>query len=256
MLAAVLRQNPNVSASISSPVFSLVNALLPRLSNANEFNVFIDDAARLRLLRGVFENYYAETAKDVIFDTNRNWTAKLPLLLQLYPHAKFICCVRSVVDILASFERLFTANPTQLSYMVNFDPDTSVYTRTDMLMLANGVVGIALNGLKEAFYGLHSDRLLLLSYKTLASRPAKCLEAIYDFIGEPRFTHDFNNAAFTTHDYDARIGLPGLHDVRDKVVYAEHINTLPPDIISRFGGLYFWETRNEPTKANTVLARD
>ncbi len=255
LLAAILRQNPDVSATVSSPVFSLVNGLLPRLSNANEFNIFLDDAARARVLRGLFESYYTETGNPLIFDTNRNWTAKLPLLLTLFPDAKFVCCVRSIVEILQSFERLITSNPLQLSQMVNYDPDASVYTRTDALMLASGVVGVALNGLKEAFYGPYSDRLLLLSYKTLASRPKASLDAIYDFVGQPRFIHDFDAVAYATPDYDARLGLPGLHDVRARVeIRPPHI-TLPPDIVARFGGTYFWETGNEPTKADTLLAR-
>ena len=255
LLGAILKQNPDVSAGISSPVFSLVNAMLPRLSNANEFSIFIDDATRVRLLRGIFASYYAETRAPLIFDTNRNWTAKLPLLLQLFPNAKFICCVRSVVDILQSFERLFIANPLQLSQMVNYDPDASVYARTDMLMINNGVVGIALNALKEAFYGPYSDRLLLLSYKTLVTRPEVCLKAVYTFIGAPQYEHNYESVALSTPEYDARLGLPGLHDVRTKVAHVPTAQTLPPDIAARFGGTYFWETGNEPTKANTLLAR-
>jgi len=255
LLAAILRQNPDVHANVSSPVFSLVNGLLPRLSNANEFSVFLDDAARIRILRGLFASYYAETANPLIFDTNRNWTAKLPLLLQLFPDAKFICCVRSVVEIIQSFERLITNNPLQLSQLVNYDPDASVYARADTLMLASGVVGIALNGLKEAFYGAHSERLMLVSYKTLATRPKASVDAIYDFVRAPRFAHDFEHVAYATPDYDDRLGLPGLHEVRAKVAYQSQTVTLPPDLIARFGGTYFWETGNEPTKADTIFAR-
>jgi sulfotransferase len=255
LLASILRQNPRVSASLSSPVFSLVNGMLPRLSNANEFSIFFDDATRERLLRGLFESYYAEHNAQLIFDTNRNWTAKLPLLLTLFPEAKFICCVRSLVEIVQSFDRLFTKNPLQLSTLVNYDPDASVYTRTDTLMMASGVIGIALNGLKEAFYGPHSDRLLLISYKTLASRPQICADAIYDFIDEARFTHNSENVSYSTPEYDARLGLPGLHDVRAKVSYAPTPISLPPDIVARIGGQYFWETGNEPTAAHTLLAR-
>ena len=254
LLAAILRQNPAVSAGISSPVFSLVNALMPRLSNANEFSAFLDDAARIRLLRGLFASYYAETTAAAIFDTNRNWTSRLPLLLTLFPEARFVCCVRSVVEIIQSFERLFMAQPLELSSMVHFDPDASVYTRTDMLMLNTGVIGIALNGLKEAFYGPFSDRMMLISYKTLASRPREALDAIYDFTGVPRFAHDFSTIALSTPDYDARLGVRGLHDVRPRVEYRRPAITLPPDIIARFAGTYFWETGNEATMAHTLLA--
>src|SRR5262249_49243958 len=85
LLGAILRQNPAISAGMTSPMYSLVSGLLPRLSNANEFNVFISDGARLRLLRGLFENFYADQGREIVLDTNRHWTSKLPLLLQLFP---------------------------------------------------------------------------------------------------------------------------------------------------------------------------
>lgn len=50
LLGSILRQNPAISAGMTSPMYSLVNGLLSRLSNANEFNAFISDAARRRLL--------------------------------------------------------------------------------------------------------------------------------------------------------------------------------------------------------------
>ena len=60
LLAALLRQNPRFSAGMTSPVGSLFNAMLRETSQRNEAAVFIDDDLRQRLLRAVFEAYYAE----------------------------------------------------------------------------------------------------------------------------------------------------------------------------------------------------
>jgi len=131
MLGALLRQNPEFHAGMSSPVFSLLNSMMPRLSNANEFNVFMDDDVRERVLRGLFDSYYGDRASKTVFDTNRSWTQKLPVLLKLFPDTKFICCVRSINEILQSFERLYLESPLQLSQVIGFDPDTSIYVRAD-----------------------------------------------------------------------------------------------------------------------------
>lgn len=255
LLGALLAQNPACTAGMSSPVFSLVNALIGRLSSANEFNVFFDDTKRCNILKGVFENYYADASERIVFDTNRHWTPKLNLLLTLFPETKFICLVRPITEIIQSFERLFAANPLQVSKLVNYDPDTTVYTRTDLLMVGSGLVGAPLNGLKEVFYGPHSDRLMLVSYAQLARNPSRVLDAIYDFTGVARFAHDFDTLQFAAKDYDADLGLPGLHDLRARVTYAPMPVTLPPDLVARLGGPYFWENPHESSRADTRLAR-
>ena len=111
LLAALLRQNPRFSAGMSSPVYSLFRAMLNETSARNEGAVFIDNEIRKRLLMGVFDAYYHDAAPEtVIFDTNRGWTTKLSALVELFPGAKIICCVRNPAWILDSVERLIRRN--------------------------------------------------------------------------------------------------------------------------------------------------
>src|ERR1700689_2782805 len=95
LLCALLRQNQRFAAAMTSPVVSLVNALLPKMSEGKEFAVFFGDDRRRALLRALFDAYYAHvTAAQVVFDTNRTWTGRVALLADLYPEARIICCVR------------------------------------------------------------------------------------------------------------------------------------------------------------------
>ncbi len=253
LLGAILRQNPRFHAGMSSPVFSLLNSLLPRLSNANEFGVMFSDSDRINILRGLFDSYYQEKRGEIIFDTNRSWTQKLPVLLELFPDTRLICCVRPINEIMQSFERQYLDSPLQLSQIVGYDPDTSVYVRTDRLMMANGLVGLALNGLKEAFYGHNSDHLMVISYSKLVSDPAAVLEHVYQFVGEPMHAHDFDNVAFAEKAFDTLLGAPGLHDVRQKVAEVPSKVILPPDVVARYAGIPFWESDTEFTRANTEM---
>ena len=70
------------------------------------------------------------------------------------------------------------------------------------------------DALKQACYGAQRDRLLLVKYETLTTDPAKAMHAIYDFIGQPYFEHDFNHVDYDVTEFDERAGTPGLHTVR------------------------------------------
>ena len=96
LLAALLRQNPRFSSGMSSPVYNLFRTMLSETSQRNEGAVFVDNDIRKRLLTTIFDAYYHEVAPETaIFDTHRGWTTKLPALVELFPDAKMICCVRS-----------------------------------------------------------------------------------------------------------------------------------------------------------------
>ena len=255
LFGSILRQNPAVTAGMTSPMYSLVNGLLSRLSNANEFNAFISDEVRLRLLRGLFDNFYADLGGGMVFDTNRHWTSKLPLLLQLFPETRFICCVRSIPEIVQSFEALFAARPAEISRMMNFDPETNVYSRVDHLMTGAGVVGFPLNALKEAVFGPWSDRLMLISYANLCNRPDEVMAGVYEFLGLKGFGHDFGDVAFDADAYDRSMGLAGLHRIRRAVKAEPRELRLPPDLIARLAGPYFWEAPPPGVKSHLGLAR-
>src|SRR5271165_7524932 len=81
LLAGILRQNPRFHAGMTSPVGGMYMALEGAMSRRNEAAVFIGEAQRRDVLRGLFANYYNEIEKEkLVFDTNRVWSAKLPAL--------------------------------------------------------------------------------------------------------------------------------------------------------------------------------
>jgi len=158
----------------------------------------------------------------------------------LYPDARVICCVRDVPWIFDSIERLIRKNKLQPSGILNFEPGGTVYSRVDGLGGPNGMVGYAWNALREAFCGEQSDRLLALTYETLTSDPAKAIAAVYDFIGEKPFTHDFENVEFDAVEFDRRLGTPGLHAVGRRVRHEERRSVLPPDLVRKYESDAFW----------------
>jgi sulfotransferase len=240
LLAALLRQNPRFEAGMSGPLATLFGALLGQMSARNEFSVFIDDAKRERILRGLFDNYYADCSAEVIFDTNRAWCGWMPAMARLFPDAKVVACVRELPWVVDSIERLVQRNMFSPSSIFNYSADGTVYTRANGVVGQDGMVGAPYDALKQASYGAQRDRLLLVQYESLTADPGKTMHTIYDFLGEPTFEHDFDHVDFDVSEFDQRAGTPGLHTVRGSVAAEPRASLLPPDLFERFAGDAFW----------------
>ena len=255
LLAALLRQNPRFHAGMSGPLYGLFNTLLGEMSARNEFAVFVDNAQRRRVLAGLVRSFHAGHAAEdgIVFDTSRAWTSKLSAISELFPRSKVIACVRHMPWIIDSIERIVQRNMFQPSIMFDYQAGGTVYSRADGVAGPNGMVGYSYNALKEAFFGQNTGRMMLLQYETLVAEPGRALDAVYEFIGEPRFAHDFESVSFDARSYDERAGTPGLHEVRPRVsaAYARRDTILPPDLFRRFENDSFW--RNPELNPRKVL---
>lgn len=241
LLSAILKQNPRFHAGMTGPVGSLVDGMLRTMSMSNETAIFITDAQRRAILENIFSTFYSDMPKgDVVFDTNRVWCSRLPLLTELFPSAKVICCVRRVPWVLDSVERLIRKNIYQPSGIFNFEPGGTVFSRVDGMAGNGGMVGFAWNALREAFCGDQTSCLMALTYETLTTKPEEAIAEVYKFIGEKPFKHDFNNIEFDAEEFDRRIGTPGLHRVGRSIHANERPTVLPPELIRKYENDSFW----------------
>jgi sulfotransferase len=254
LLCALLKQNPLFTAAMTSPVVSLVNALLPKMSEGKEFAIFFDDERRRAILRGVFDAYYADASGQVVFDTNRIWTGKAALLADLYPETRIICCVRDVGWVIDSIERMLRKNPLQLSRMFNFQPGSSIYARVEILMNSdNGLIGAAWSSLREAWFSEYAKRLIVINYDKLVREPQVIMRRLYEELREPLFQHDFNHVVYDEPDYDAALGMPGLHKIRERVEYHKREPCIPPDIFAKYAATQFWLKPEMNPRGVTIL---
>jgi sulfotransferase len=255
LLAAILRQNPRVHAGMSSPVAGIVRACLSAMGADNEFAAFISEAQKRAILHGVFEGYYgALEPKEVVFDTNRAWTSRIAALRRLFPGAKFVCCVRNPAWILDSVERLLRRNAFDQSKLFSAAERDSVYARAEALARRDRLIGFAWSALREAYHGEDSGEMLLVDYDLLAARPKETVDLIYDFIGEPRFAHDFENVAYEADDFDMGLIAKGLHTVQGRVELKLRATILPPDLFEQFQKMTFW-TDFRGTNAKVIVER-
>ena len=241
LLASILRQNERFHAGMSSPLAAIYLGLEERLGAKNPYHLQLSDHQRIAVARGLFANFYEHLdPATVVFDTNRAWCAKLSGIAHLFPQAKVICCVRRLAWIIDSFERLLRENPFEPSKVFNSGVGGTVYSRAEELMRSSGIVGYAYSALKEAFFGPHASRLLLVNYESLARRPAEIMARVYEALGERPFEHDFSTVSYSAGEFDKSLGIRNLHTVCGRVEFVERQTILPPDIFNKYIDTAFW----------------
>lgn len=241
LLSAILKQNPAFHASISSQLLSHVRSTIEVGNFGNKIEV--DQDRIKRIIYSTFDAFYADNSKPVIFDTNRLWTNLLPSLNNLFPYTKIICCVRDINWVIDSFERLHQKNPYAISTVYPASVDSNAYTRSQSLMVENtGIIRAPYDGLKSAMTGMYKNMMMLVEYELLCKNPEGMMRAIYDFIDQPYYQHDFDNVESSYDEYDAEINMKGLHTTRRKVEWIPRQFILPPDILNQYSNLEVWRS--------------
>jgi len=238
LLSAILKQNPRFHSGISD---NLLTHFRSQIECANEVPSNEFDEVRLKsILAATVDAYYYDSPNPVVFNTNRLWTNLLPELKALYPYTKVICCVRDIVSIINSFETLHQQTPFAISSVYPKSVDLNVYTRSQSLMTEGGIVKLPYDSLKSAFMGPHSDSIMFVEYDILTRNPEGMMRAIYSFIDQPYYAHDFENVQSSYAQYDANLNLPGLHTTKKSVSPSKTPLVLPPDVVEQYSNLEVW----------------
>jgi sulfotransferase len=246
LLSAILRQNPDFYADISSPVKGLVASTINVITDS-ESNHLIDEPRRKHILRAVVQSYYDGVTPKTVFDTSRGWTAKTSLLKELYPQTKIICCVRDLPWILDSFERIAAKNTLYNAALTDDESRQTVTTRCDALMdvKKEGQVVKPYYFLEEGML-LNPDMIMLVEYESLCKKPESVMREIYQFIGKPYFDHDFDNVEYENEVFDRALNMKSLHTVRRKVTWEERPTILPKSVWEKYSDKEFWRVPAEP----------
>jgi sulfotransferase len=240
LLTSILNQNPKFHSDISNPLARFVRRIVTESFAGPGYHLQCPEPKRIELIKNLIETYHSHIDKEVCFNTNRGWTGLLPLLQQTHPDAKVICCVRDIRWVLDSFEVLFRNNPFTMSQLYGEEESETVYTRAYAQMAPGRTLRFAYDSLKEAITGPHKKMIMLLEYDQLAKHPEQTMRALYNFIGEPYFDHDFSNVEGEWDEYDLDARINGLHKIRKEVKYIEREPILPPDLWAEFSNLEVW----------------
>ena len=241
LLSAILNQNPNFSAAVTSPILQLIRNVYEIINNNQEFDSFYNEEISKNILRGIFDSYYMTNNKSVIFDTNRMWPNMMYLLKELYPNTKIILCVRDIPWILDSFEKLRNQSPMSIPNIYPSNIDLNVYTRSNYLMAESNLIGNAYQAIKGLMTGAFSDDIMFIEYEELCKNPDGIIKALYNFIDQPYYQHDFNNVETQFDEYDAYLGIKNMHKTRKKIEFIKRKSIIPPDLWHQYSGLEVWK---------------
>jgi len=242
LLSAILRQNPEFYADISSPMRGLVRSTISGISES-ENNHLIDEDRRKHILKSLFNAFYEAVTPNTVFDSNRGWTSQTSLLKDLYPQTKIICCVRDLPWILDSFERITAKNSLYGATLIEEESRHTVISRCDALMdvKKGGIVVKPYYYLEEGLL-LNPDMIMLVEYDSLCKTPESVMREIYSFINKPYYDHDFKNVEYENEVYDQAVNMKNLHTVRKEVTWQERPSILPKSVWDKYGGKEFWRT--------------
>ncbi len=250
MLAAILNQNPKFKASGPSPLYQILTELHTSMGTTHyHLNENLTDNIRISTMTGMVQGFYQNT-KKVVFDTG-NWQGKASLVSNLFPSSKMICCVRNLAWIIDSLEHNVHKNWVQPAGTANHQKYSTLYSRVSSYLASDGLVGSAIDSLREVYYGEFSKHLILVEYDKITKNPEEIIRKLYDNLRETYYDHDYSNLSFNLNTHDERYGVKGLHTVKSKVEPHIRKTILPPDIFDRYNRSEFWKT--DPQTQAVVL---
>lgn len=132
---------------------------------------------------------------------------------------KIIVLERSVTEIVQSFAKLYRALGvhSEEKEMALVDPGSEPMMRS-------------LAGVLWARENNQDGTFLFIQYNDLVSQPKETLDKIYAFCGWEPFEHDFEKVEVKYPEHDDVYGLPGQHDVREKIEKASNNTLLSPPL--------------------------
>lgn len=251
LLASILKQNPRFTTGISDTLQGYIKSITQVTNTPAGMDVVVDIEKRRDLMRGLFDSFY-KNDNEVCFNTNRGWSSDTALLKDLYPNFRMIVCLRDIPWILDSFEQLHVKNPHTIKPLYHHQDLSNVYERTHMLMgnVPNymGYVAGPLANVKHSMSCNERNQIFYVEYEHLVKNTPIVINQIYDFLGEPRHQHDFNNVEDSWDEFDEKAKITGLHSVRKKIEWIERRTILPDELWRQYEQNSFWKYNFETTK--------
>lgn len=224
LLGAILGQNPRFHTEPASPIMDFVMSVNKAVEKNEHYAAYPKQQSVFAVIQSIFQAYYWDSPKPVIFDKNRGWPGQIKGLEQcVVPKAKILCPVRSIDEVLASFLKIANSNP--------FNPETGKLnfidhslllinkpindeSRCELIMSDKGMIGQCMGAMQDAVQKGYRDRLHFIEYDFLVSEPEETLEAIYDFIEEDYFEHNLEQINTPNREKDTEVfSVPTLHEI-------------------------------------------
>ena len=163
-------------------------------------------------------------------------------LMQKHFKKPFKCVVllRDLMDVLASYMKWYTENPTAFpnKYGCNNDDE-----KLSMIMNSKGGIAKELDAIKNSFN--YSDICHFIKYDDLVQNPEEEINKVYTFFNIPYFKHRFFNLdqiKINGMGYDDGVVGSNMHTIRTNKIkkeYNPYIEKIPQRIRKKYEHIKF-----------------
>ena len=220
LLCNILNMNDNFHVTPTSGVLDSIKTIRSNFSHditwkAQNRLEIMDDFRKG--LKGFVEGYFSK--HDVVFDKSRAWPNNLKLIDDIFQNeeTKVIWCYRDPVEIIGSIEAQYQKTSLIESMDEQAAPGAfaTLDRRIGTFINDGGLVTFPVEGLIDALEMGYGQRILIIKYFDLTNHTQEVLDAIHDFIGEPRVKYDFSKLKQSTFEYDGMYNYKFLHTIKE-----------------------------------------
>ncbi len=214
LLCNILAQNPDFHVTPTSGLSDIIGNINQIWHHNPAIKASEPPEKQLKLINGLFQTYHSDTDRPVVFNKSRNWAPQIELVeMSLQRPIKILTTIRKLTSILASFEKLYRKELTNITSPMIRTPEMSIISNR-INNWANGVVGGAFNSIQDAFLRGHRHKFHFIDYDKLTNDPKNVMKQVYSFLEKPYYEHDFTNIQQYTHENDTEHGFTDLHTIR------------------------------------------
>jgi sulfotransferase len=258
LLSSLLNQNPRFHSGPSSPVVPTMLTLENSLSQDELFMAYPKPEIGRHMISSVLPNYYADVDKPVIFDKNRSWVNRMNYIEGYFGiEPKILCPVRNIDEILTSFislqrKNVFNGEQTKINFidemLIKSNIPLTDDNRCEFIASPMGILGQSYGGIQQAVMEGRRRQLHFIEYDNLMDNPEETMRAIYDFLEEEYFEHNFTKIENIHKERDMEVyGMEGMHDVRNKLSKTAALpeEVLTEETLNKCHNMEFWRIIDE-----------
>jgi len=271
LLMNILGQNPRCYVTPTSGIMEVLvqtRNIWDRIAAFRAARREEGEAIKLNVLRSILRGYFDHTERPVCFDKGRLWMEHFEMAAALLggrEKVKALVTVRDLREVVASFELLWRKTaalqqpPGDRPDMLRFK---TALGRVRLQIAQDSPTGRAFNAIRDAATRGWLDRMFFIEYEALTVNPKATLDAVYNFLGETPFAHDYENVEQITFEDDFEHGYKDLHKIRQKVepqapkfgwVFDDAVKVDPVwqdlETCASFWRVYMPQAKSKPAKA-------
>lgn len=220
LLCQILNSNPDFHVTPTSAILDMLKVMRSNFSQNPTWRAQDRMSIYTNFRQGLegFLNGFFYDSK-VVFDKNRAWTSNIKLIDSIFDDqsSKMIWLYRDPVEIISSIE----AQHQKTFLMENMDEAAApgafatLDRRIGTYAAVDGLIASPIEGLKDAIEMGYSKRILFIKYYDLTHNTQIVMDAIHEFIDEPRYQYDLKNIKQSTWEYDGIYNYKFLHTIKE-----------------------------------------